>query len=96
MANKSSEMLLCTLLTHVCGRRSVGAESMLASRNRKLLASPSSPILCKYIIKVSWVQESRVHFNSAATGLRTLTHVCIQYIHRSRTTHAHVTIANIY
>lgn len=30
---------------------------MLASRNRKLLASPSSSILCKYIIKVSWIQE---------------------------------------
>lgn len=64
--------------------------TMLASRNRKLLASPSSFIWCKYIIKVSWIcdrsgggesESERVRFNSTSNAIDT----CIQPYTHTRT-----------
>lgn len=66
-----------------------GGGLMLASRNRKLLASTSSSILCKYIIKVSWIQECTLTVQQYGhTNTYTYMHIEVHTLtHHTRTYH---------
>lgn len=62
--------------------------TMLASRNRKLLASPSSSIWCKYIIKVSWICDRSGRERVRARECALIVHQTPQ-THALTHTHAH-------